>query len=156
MSPSRLHSIKYHPLRRTEEMFYQQITTATEWPGGIYASPTIAGSRPGANIAVTWAAMMSFGRDGETCLLSIMFDYLVSQSMKTWGLISFGDLSLTYDIEMVLAAWSWFYYCYVPTYRACENLMGESISHVHCTMYMYSNPVRAVHNLIVLCTACCW
>ena len=45
-------------------MFYHQITCTTEWPGGIYASPTLAGSRPGANIAVTWAAMMSFGQDG--------------------------------------------------------------------------------------------
>ena len=46
-------------------MFYNQITCTTDWPGGIYASPTLAGSRPGANIAVTWAAMMSFGRDGR-------------------------------------------------------------------------------------------
>jgi len=51
-------------LYRTLDMFYHQITCTTEWPGGIYASPTLAGSRPGANIAVTWAAMMSFGRDG--------------------------------------------------------------------------------------------
>jgi len=51
-------------LYRNVELFYHQITCTTEWPGGIYASPTMAGSRPGANIAVTWAAMMSFGRDG--------------------------------------------------------------------------------------------
>lgn len=25
----------------------QQFFVATEWPGGIYASPTLAGSRPG-------------------------------------------------------------------------------------------------------------
>ena len=52
---------------RSVETFYHQITSTTEWPGGIYASPTLAGSRPGANIAVTWAAMMSFGRDGALC-----------------------------------------------------------------------------------------
>jgi len=36
----------------------------TEWNGGIYASPSIAGSRPGALIATTWASLMSMGRDG--------------------------------------------------------------------------------------------
>lgn len=51
-------------LYREVELFYHQITSTTEWAGGIYASPTLAGSRPGANIAVTWAALMSFGRDG--------------------------------------------------------------------------------------------
>ncbi|KAJ2682188.1 Dihydrosphingosine phosphate lyase, partial [Coemansia spiralis] len=42
---------------------YQYFTIAT-WPGGIYASPTMAGSRCGAVIAACWAAMMRMGRDG--------------------------------------------------------------------------------------------
>jgi len=33
------------------------------WNGGFYATPTIAGSRPGATIAGTWAAMCKIGRD---------------------------------------------------------------------------------------------
>merc|ERR1719378_641278 len=36
----------------------------TEWPGGIYASPTIAGSRPGALIAACWASLMHMGEEG--------------------------------------------------------------------------------------------
>lgn len=36
----------------------------TEWTGGLYVSPTIAGSRPGALIAGAWAAMMSLGLEG--------------------------------------------------------------------------------------------
>lgn len=43
-----------------ESMFFVQ----TEWPGGIYASPTIGGSRPGGLIAATWASLVSVGRDG--------------------------------------------------------------------------------------------
>lgn len=35
-----------------------------EWNGGIYASPTIAGSRPGALIATTWASLVSIGKNG--------------------------------------------------------------------------------------------
>ncbi len=42
---------------------YQYFTT-TEWPGGLYFSPTFAGSRPGALSAACWGAMVSLGRDG--------------------------------------------------------------------------------------------
>ncbi|KAF9550713.1 hypothetical protein EC957_012030 [Mortierella hygrophila] len=35
-----------------------------DWPGGIYASPSIAGSRPGALIAGCWASMMHIGEEG--------------------------------------------------------------------------------------------
>lgn len=34
------------------------------WTGGVYASPTIAGSRPGSLIAGTWAALMLMGTNG--------------------------------------------------------------------------------------------
>ena len=36
----------------------------TDWSGGKYASPGIEGSRSGGLLAATWAAMVSFGRDG--------------------------------------------------------------------------------------------
>ncbi|EGD75977.1 hypothetical protein PTSG_00685 [Salpingoeca rosetta] len=35
-----------------------------DWPGGVYGTPTVAGSRPGALIAATWSAMMSNGYEG--------------------------------------------------------------------------------------------
>ena len=41
-----------------------QYFTATDWPGGLYFSPTFAGSRPGALSAAGGAAMVSLGRDG--------------------------------------------------------------------------------------------
>ena len=41
-----------------------QYFTATEWPGGLYFSPTLAGSRPGALSAMCWAAMVTTGEDG--------------------------------------------------------------------------------------------
>jgi glutamate/tyrosine decarboxylase-like PLP-dependent enzyme len=34
------------------------------WPGGLYGSPGIAGSRSGGIVASTWAAMLSLGRSG--------------------------------------------------------------------------------------------
>jgi len=42
---------------------YQYFKT-TDWPGGLYFSPTFAGSRPGALSAACWAAMLSIGQDG--------------------------------------------------------------------------------------------
>jgi len=49
---------------RTSEYRKHQYFAQPEWPGGIYASPTLAGSRPGSLIAVTWATLMSYGYDG--------------------------------------------------------------------------------------------
>lgn len=42
---------------------HQYFVTAT-WTGGIYASPTLAGSRSGAVVAATWAAMLNMGEEG--------------------------------------------------------------------------------------------
>jgi len=49
---------------RSAELRHNMYTFVTEWTGGIYATPTILGSRPGGVVAATWAAMMSHGEDG--------------------------------------------------------------------------------------------
>lgn len=41
-----------------------QYFTAPDWPGGIYVSPGISGSRSGGLIAATWAALVSTGQQG--------------------------------------------------------------------------------------------
>lgn len=41
-----------------------QYFTQPNWTGGVYASPTIAGSRSGATIAASWAALVFHGRAG--------------------------------------------------------------------------------------------
>jgi sphinganine-1-phosphate aldolase len=43
-----------------------QFFVQTDWPGGIYASPSIPGTRPGGSIAAAWAAMMTMGKGGYT------------------------------------------------------------------------------------------
>uniref|UniRef100_A0A6I8NPK2 sphinganine-1-phosphate aldolase n=1 Tax=Ornithorhynchus anatinus TaxID=9258 RepID=A0A6I8NPK2_ORNAN len=43
---------------------HYQFFVAPDWQGGIYASPTIAGSRPGGIIAACWATMMYMGESG--------------------------------------------------------------------------------------------
>jgi glutamate/tyrosine decarboxylase-like PLP-dependent enzyme len=51
-------------LYRGPELRHHQYFTTTEWPGGIYSSPTFAGSRPGALSATCWAALVSIGENG--------------------------------------------------------------------------------------------
>ncbi|XP_073003293.1 sphingosine-1-phosphate lyase-like [Typha latifolia] len=51
-------------LYRNHEIRKYQFVAVTEWSGGLYVSPTIAGSRPGGLIAGAWAAMMSLGLNG--------------------------------------------------------------------------------------------
>lgn len=51
-------------LYRGRELRRHQFFAMTGWPGGIYVSPTAAGTRPGGAIAAAWAALRSIGEDG--------------------------------------------------------------------------------------------
>lgn len=51
-------------LYRNHRLRQLQYFSMGEWAGGLYASPTIAGSRSGGISASTWAAMVALGRDG--------------------------------------------------------------------------------------------
>lgn len=51
-------------LYRGLELLHYQYFTTSEWPGGLYCSPTFAGSRPGALSAACWAALTSIGAQG--------------------------------------------------------------------------------------------
>ena len=51
-------------LYRDPDLRHYQYYTVGDWPGGLYFSPTFAGSRPGALSAACWAAMLSMGQSG--------------------------------------------------------------------------------------------
>jgi glutamate/tyrosine decarboxylase-like PLP-dependent enzyme len=51
-------------LYRNPELRHFQYFSITDWPGGLYNSPTFAGSRPGGLSAACWAAMVSIGEQG--------------------------------------------------------------------------------------------
>lgn len=55
-----------------KRMTWHDVVTVTEWSGGLYVSPTIAGSRPGSLIAGAWAAMLSLGQEGAYLLSTFM------------------------------------------------------------------------------------
>ncbi|KAF6262831.1 PLP-dependent transferase [Scenedesmus sp. NREL 46B-D3] len=51
-------------LYRSPELRRHQFTSVTDWSGGLYISPTMAGSRSGAVIATAWASLVHLGQDG--------------------------------------------------------------------------------------------
>ncbi|KHC52203.1 sphinganine-1-phosphate aldolase [Candida albicans P60002] len=55
-----------------------QYYIASDWTGGMYGSPTLAGSRPGALVVGCWATLINIGKQGYT---KFCYD-IVSASMK--------------------------------------------------------------------------
>ncbi len=51
-------------LYRTKELRHAQYFCYADWTGGMYTTPTVAGSRSGGLIAQCWASMMSLGMKG--------------------------------------------------------------------------------------------
>ncbi|MEM1347714.1 MAG: aminotransferase class V-fold PLP-dependent enzyme, partial [Myxococcota bacterium] len=53
-------------LYHAPELRKLQFFATTDWPGGIYASPSMTGTRPGGAIAAAWAVMNRLGWEGYT------------------------------------------------------------------------------------------
>jgi len=51
-------------LYRNADIRRHQYFKTANWPGGLYYSPTLAGSRPGALSAACWASMLAMGQSG--------------------------------------------------------------------------------------------
>jgi sphinganine-1-phosphate aldolase len=51
-----------------------QFFAYADWPGGLYGSPTIAGTRPGGAVAAAWAVMHYLGREGYLRLARTVMD----------------------------------------------------------------------------------
>ena len=103
-------------LYRSTELRRYQYFTITDWPGGLYFSPSFAGSRPGALSAACWAAMVRIGQAGyrdatrriletadfiKTAIRSIPELFILGDPL--W-VIAFGSRSL--DIYRVMDAMS--------------------------------------------------
>lgn len=77
-----------------KELRARQFFVQTDWAGGIYASPTLAGSRAGAVIAACWATMVHFGEDGyveATRKIISTARYIIDRLKKVHGLFIFGE-----------------------------------------------------------------
>ncbi len=60
-------------LYRDPELRRLQYFMVSDWPGGLYTSPGMSGSRSGGIIAAAWAAMVTLGRDGYTAIAADIF-----------------------------------------------------------------------------------
>ena len=60
-------------LYRPPELRRYQYFMHTTWPGGMYSSPGMSGSRSGGIIAATWASMVSLGREGYLAIARDLF-----------------------------------------------------------------------------------
>ena len=64
-------------LYRTPELRREQMFVAINWPGGIYPSPTMTGSRAGGPIAAAWALMNYLGEEGYTDIAQTVMETTV-------------------------------------------------------------------------------
>jgi len=87
-------------LYRGRELRHYQYFTTTEWPGGLYCSPTFAGSRPGALSAACWAAMTTIGEEGY---LESARRILEAAAKMKQGVVKNPDLELFGDSLFVVA-----------------------------------------------------
>ncbi len=55
-------------LYRNRALRRHQFSVYTDWPGGVYASPAMAGTRPGGSIAAAWAVLHYLGEEGYLAL----------------------------------------------------------------------------------------
>jgi len=70
---------------RDSELRKHQYYVNPDWSGGAYASPSLSGSRPGALIAGTWAAMQYLGSDGylESCRSIVTCTRIIANTIKS-------------------------------------------------------------------------
>jgi sphinganine-1-phosphate aldolase len=82
-------------LYRTALLRKYQYFVSPDWSGGVYASPGIAGSRPGALIAGCWASLMSVGEAGyiDSCVKIVGTAKKIAEAIGTTHTLA-GELEI--------------------------------------------------------------
>jgi glutamate/tyrosine decarboxylase-like PLP-dependent enzyme len=84
-------------LYRDRSLLEHQVFMYSDWPGGLYASSSAAGTRPGAPIAGAWAAMTHLGADGYLRLAARVLD---ATTRFRAGIDAIEGLSITGDPDL--------------------------------------------------------
>jgi glutamate/tyrosine decarboxylase-like PLP-dependent enzyme len=82
---------------RDDELYRRQIFMYDDWPGGLYASASAAGTRPGAPIAAAWATMQHLGAEGY---LRLARRVLHATEVFRSGIDGIDGLAVTSDPDM--------------------------------------------------------
>ena len=78
-------------LYRTPELRRYQFFVLTDWPGGLFGSSTVTGTRPGGPIAAAWAVLNYLGEDGYMRLVE---EVMETTRMLQEGIIKTGKLKI--------------------------------------------------------------
>jgi len=108
-------------LYRNRALRRYQYFSVTDWSGGLYASPTIAGSRSEGISAATWAAMVSMGEEGYLQLAREIMQ--VADAIKA-GVAAIPEIKIVGD----------------PTF--CIALRSDSVDIYHVNDYLASKGWR--------------
>ncbi len=90
-------------LYRSRELRLHQFFVYPDWPGGLFASPTATGTRPGGSIAAAWAIINYLGKEGYLELAQTIMD--VTEALKK-GISSISELYILGSPEMSVFAFA--------------------------------------------------
>ncbi|GEN08344.1 Glutamate or tyrosine decarboxylase [Myxococcus fulvus] len=90
-------------LYRSAELRRYQFFTYADWCGGIYASPSMAGTRPGGAIAAAWAIFKYLGEEGYLRLARQVLD--TARALRE-GIVATPGLKLVGDPRLSVFAFS--------------------------------------------------
>lgn len=88
-------------LYRNAELRKHQFFVYADWPGGIYGSTTLLGTRPGGAIAAAWAALSSIGMSGYMEMARRTMD--ATEKLKA-GIAAIPELKIIGDPDMSIIA----------------------------------------------------
>jgi len=128
-------------LYSTVALRQHQYFVAPDWSGGIYATPAVAGSRPGALIAGTWAAMMYMGREGYIDSAKAIMK--ASRAIKA-GVQTIPDLKLQGESAMSVV-------CFAPKNPSKLNIfnVGDAMTNRGWSLAMLQFPA-SIHICVTM------
>lgn len=153
-------------LYRSRKYHHYQFSVSTDWPGGVYCTPTMSGSRSGAVIACTWASLLYYSRQGYVAATRKIVSttrYIADELRQVPGIRLLGspDVSVvavgsdTFDPfqlleKLVERGWNLnplqypagFHLC-VTLLHVSENVADRFVADVrHCTAEIMRAPIR--------------
>lgn len=148
-------------LYRSAGLRSYQYFVAANWSGGVYASPGIAGSRPGSLIACCWASLMAQGESGyiSACRSIVgaakVFEAAIRENPSLNGdlyvlgyplvsVVAFSSNSLNiYDIADAMAAKGW----------SLSALQNPPALHIAVTLPVVGALQRLIEDLVAVVEA---
>jgi len=88
---------------RSIDYLKHQFFVATDFPGGIYVSPSMPGTRPGGPIAAAWAGLQALGEEGLTALAAQSWQ--ATRALRD-GIAAIDGLKLVSDDPTTIVCWA--------------------------------------------------